>query len=435
MDEKDIQVLKTAVSDAMKPVADSVKDLGTKVTTIETATADLKTRLEKIERTPIVDKNINVNTKTSERFMGYRISKQFARFRGQAKDNPDFEKINSDEEIDKYSKFMIALLKASKDHDQEAKQYLNDFYKEYVAEILADNPALAIAKTSLYGGSGTGAYLVPDEYLWDMCMLARNNTFALRECSVIPMNSDQLYVPAELTLASVTWTTKDTGTLTAGEPTFAQVSLAATRLDGIATLSNELLNDSAMDVVSMLSEQFGYAVAYELDNQVLSGTGTPVSGLTTATCGYSVVMSATSTNFSALTADILSEAIYKLESGDTINARFIINRIGMHYARTLKDSNGAPIWAQPAGPQPATIWGFPYFQSEKITNTSAVSTALAVFGNFKKYYIGRRLAAGSLEVDPYGLFTTYQTRFRMVSRWALALGRSTAFVRVITAAA
>lgn len=419
MEEKDIQVIKGAVSDAMAPVAKEVKEVSAKLAVAEKDAAELKSRLEKIERTPIIERAFNINTKTTEKFMGYKVSKQFAKFRDQTIKDASFESLKSEEKIDEFSKFMIATIKAAKDKDQEAKQYLHDFY----------------AKTSLYGASGTGAYLVPDEYLWDMCMLARNATFALRECSVIPMSSDQMYLPSELTLASVAWTTKDTGQMSAGEPTFSQVSLAATRLDGIATLSNELLNDSAMDVVSMLSEQFGYAVAYELDNQVLSGTGSPVSGLVTAAAGYSVVFGTTSTNFSAVLATDFSTAIYKLEQGDTQNARFIINKIGLHYVRTLKDSNGQFIFAHPGAGVPGTIWEYPYFTSEKITNTSAISTALAVFGNFKKYYIGRRLSAGSLDVDPYGKFDYYQTRFRIVSRWALACGRSTAFVRIMTAAA
>lgn len=419
MEEKDIQVIKGAVSEALAPVAKEVKDVSTKVSTIEKDTNDLKARLEKIERTPLVKESINVNT-ISDTFKGYKLSKQLGRFRDMAaKDAHTFEVFGNEEKANEYAKFMIAFIKARVHNDADAKAYLSEFYqKANLAE----------------GATATGGALVPDQYVWEMCMLARNATFALRECSILPMSTDQMYVPAELTLASVAWTTPETGQMTAGEPTFAQVSLAAKRLDGIATITNELLNDSAVDIVSILSEQFGYAVAYELDNQVLSGTGTPVSGLTTAACGYSVVMASGSTNFSAVTANHFSEAIYTLTSGDLANARFIINRIGLHYARVLKDSNGQYIFAQPGAGVPGTIWEYPYFMSEKITNTTAVSTALAVFGNFKKYYIGRRLAAGSLDVDPYGKFDYYQTRFRIVSRWALAVGRSTAFVRVMTAA-
>lgn len=417
MEDKDIQVIKGAVSEAVAPVAKDIKDVSGKVEALEKSGKDLAERLEKIERIPTVKSSFNINLQ-SEKFLGYKVSKQLGSVRDMAAKNAGtFEVLGDEQKANEYAKFMIAFIKAKVHDSAEAKAYLADFYQ----------------KANLAEAS-TGAYLVPDQYVWEMCMLARNATFALRECTVIPMSTDQMYVPAELTLASVTWTTPETGQLTAGEPTFNQVSLAAKRLDGIATITNELLNDTAVDIAGILSEQFGYAVAFELDNQVLSGTGTPVSGLTTAAAGYSVVLATTSTNFSAMTADTFSDAIYKLESGDTYNARFIINRIGLNYVRKLKDTYGQYVFANPGAGVPGTIWEYPYFMSEKITNTSAVSTAFAVFGNFKKYYIGRRMAAGALDVDPYGKFDYYQTRFRIISRWALAVGRSTAFVRLMTAA-
>lgn len=423
MEEKDIQVIKGAVTEALKPVSQEVKDLATKLAVAEASAKTLADRLEKIERLPAVQDRGFYIKRSSEKFMGFKVAKQFVKFREKALKSHEFEALVSEEAIDEFSKWCIAISKALRNtpDSAEAKQYLRDFY----------------TKANLAEGSGaTGGYLVPDEYLWDMCLLGRNLTFALRECTVIPMGTDQKYVPAELTMASVAWTTPETGQMTAGEPTFAQVSLTAKRLDGIATVTNELLQDSYSDVSSLLAEQFGYAVALELDNQVLSGTGTPVSGLTTAACGYSVVMATGSTNFSAVTADHFSEAIYKLSQGDTLGAMFIINRIGKHYVRKLKDNNGQYIFANPGGGVPGTVWEYPYFESSKITDTSAVSTALAVFGNFRKYYIGRRMNSGTtLDVDPYGKFDYNQTRFRIVTRWALAAGRSSAFCRIITAAA
>lgn len=393
-----INPLKEGLAKDVKAVSDAVKDIGD--------------RVAKIEALPI-GKLFNINHIPSQ-YKGYKLSNQLKSFRGRK----DLEVFGNDEKADEYCKWLINFIKAKKG-DMQAMADLKEFY----------------TKANMTEGTGAnGGYLVPDEFLWDMVMLGRDQTFALKECTVLNMNTDQLYLPSELTLASVAWTTPESGTISAGEPTFAQVDLDAKRLDGLATVTNELLMDSAMDVVGILSEQFGYAVALELDNQVLSGTGTPISGLTTAACGYSVVFATTSTNFSALIADDFSTAIYKLAQGDLVNARFVINRIGLHYARTLKDSQSRPIFADLGGLVPNTLYGYPYIVSSKITNTSAVSTALAVFGNWKKMIIGRRLGGTTLDVDPYGLFTTYMTRFRIATRWALAVGRSTAFVRIMTAA-
>ena len=55
------------------------------------------------------------------------------------------------------------------------------------------------------GAAGTGGVLVPVEYQWDLILLARNKTFALNVCRVLPMSSLTLKLPKELTLATTTW--------------------------------------------------------------------------------------------------------------------------------------------------------------------------------------------------------------------------------------
>jgi HK97 family phage major capsid protein len=249
------------------------------------------------------------------------------------------------------------------------------------------------------------------------------------------MTRDILNLPTEATMVSVAWHAEEAA-ITQTEPTFGQLQLNAKRLDGYGKVTNELLQDSAIDIISLLVEQFAYAIGQELDNQVLNGTGDPASGLLTAACGNSVVMASGLTDFSSVTGTNLSSLIYALNSGDLANARFIVGRLGLHYIRTLKDANNNFIFSQIGGIPPAggTIWGFPYLVSEKVTNTTGVSTAFISFGDYKKFYLGRRVGAMALDLDPYGLFTTYATQFRMVTRWALGIGRSTAFSRLLTAA-
>lgn len=236
-------------------------------------------------------------------------------------------------------------------------------------------------------------------------------------------------VPAELTLAAVSWTAEETGA-TAGEPTFGEVELNAKKLDGYARVTNELLEDSDYDIVSLLTEQFAYAVAVELDNQVLNGSGDPTSGVLTAKAGNSVITNGDA--FSTIGADDFSEAIYKVGAKYRMGAKFVLGNIGLHYARTLKDSNNNPIWAHPAQAQPGTVWGVPIIESEQITDTTGASTAFAAYGNFKRVLIGRRKGAMRLDVDPFGLFKENATRFRIVTRWDIEVAVAAAFARIVT---
>jgi HK97 family phage major capsid protein len=135
---------------------------------------------------------------------------------------------------------------------------------------------------------------------------------------------------------------------------------------------------------------------------------------------------------STITVGKLSEAIYKLSEGDLANARFMLCRLSSHYIRSLVDSNGNPILQPLAVNMAPSIFGFPYVMNEKISNTDGSNKDFGLFGDFKKYIIGRRIGAMALEVDPYGAFASDETRFRMINRWGFAVGRETAFVKIIT---
>ena len=50
------------------------------------------------------------------------------------------------------------------------------------------------------------------------------------------------------------------------------------------------------------------------------------------------------------------------------------------------------------------------------------------------FALGRRLQSMTLDLDPYGLFTNYQTRFRIVNRWGMSIGLPGGFCRIVTAA-
>lgn len=405
----EIADVKSAIEEGVKPLKDAID---TKIKAIED-------RLTKIEMLPLDRLGFNING-ISTVYKGYKLNEQGLALRELAMKTPNRFKVLADEgKANEFCKFFIAAFKALKG-DWYAKIDLKEMYQ----------------KAQMQEGTGSeGGYLVPQEYEWDIIQLARAKAFALDFCSVINMTRDILNLPSEATMVSVAWTAEG-GTITQTEPTFGQVQLNARRLDGYGKVTNELLQDSAIDIVSLLVEQFAYAIGQELDNQVLNGTGTPVSGVLSAAAGNSIVMAAGNTNFSSVTGTNLSNMIYVLNTGDLANARFILGRIGMHYIRTLKDSQGNFIFAQIGGVPPVggTIWGFPYFVSEKITNTSGANTAFVAFGDFKKFYIGRRLGTMALDLDPYSLFTSYATQFRLVTRWGMAIGRASAFCRLLTAA-
>lgn len=406
-------------------VDDGLKTVKTDIESIKNENKELKSKVEAIEKLPLGNISKGRASDVGKKVYGYKLSKMGTQrlpglgksLRQHIADNKyDFDVWSDDEQFDKYCEFMLDFIQASKFRNPEAQQKLYAIQKANYAE----------------GGATTGDTLVPIEYQWEMIQLARNRAFALNECTVIPMSTDTLKLPREASMVTVAWKA-EAEAAAAGEGTFDDVTLTAKKLTALATASNELLSDAAVDLVGILTEQFSYAVNQELDSQVLKGTGDPVSGLMKGTAGTSIVLATGSAHFSKVIADNFSDAISRLPDGYAANAKWVLHRTLKHYVRILKDTNGGYIYAQPGLQTPGTIWEYPYIISENATTTAA-STVAALFGNLRYFYIGRRMGAMTLDIDPYGKFAENQTRFRIVTRWGLSLALAAAFVSIVTSA-
>lgn len=402
--DKSIEAIKSAVKGEITPLKESIEAVDKRVKAIEA----LPLRKETAHGIIV-----------PETYRGYKIHDQGQALRERTSKDPIRFKVLSDMgKFNEFAKFMIDVKFALRG-DLKAQQKLQELREK--------------ATDMSEGSDSVGGYTVPVEYEPELVQLAKDVSFALQNCTVLPMGRQTLKIPTELTRVSVTWE-DEAASIDESNPTFGQVTLTAKKLAGLTSgISSELLDDTMIDIVGLLTEQFMYAIGLELDNQVLNGTGSPVSGVLTAACGYSVSLSSGSTNFSAITADALSEMIYKLSEEDAAQAVFVYNRLIQHYIRTKKDSNGQYIWQKPEGGRPGTIWETPYFQSVKATGTTGSTTAFVALGNWKKFYIGRRLGTMQFASDPYTNFATDEIRYRVITRWGLAIARSTAFCRLLTA--
>jgi HK97 family phage major capsid protein len=271
---------------------------------------------------------------------------------------------------------------------------------------------------------------VESEILW----FARERSIALQQARIVEMTSAKQSWPRETASATVSWG----NTTNESEPTVDEVELDAIELSCWAGVRNTHLADSRSDIVAWLTANLGEAVGLELDNMMFNGVGTDspfiCSGILSAACGTDVTLESTSTAFSQLSSTDLSEMIAALDGVRKAGARFYMNGAVLHFIRDLKDTNGRPIFMDGhigAG-VPGTIFGYPYTEAIKMVSTSASNTAFMAFGNLQHFLLGRRLQSGVLDVDPYGLWTTNRTRYKIYQRWALEMALTAAFVRLLT---
>jgi len=282
-----------------------------------------------------------------------------------------------------------------------------------------------------------GGYLTPTEQRAELFAYVREMSVTMPDVTHIPMTSDVMTVPAELANVGVAWTAEESDA-TASNPTFSQITLTAKRLDAYSTSSNELIEDTNVPggIVAVLLSQFTEAVAKELDNQVLTGTGDPVSGVFTAAAGYSEVFNSGSTAFSELLESNVRNLIGKIPPERLDGAKWYMNNsVLWTYFYGLKDGDSRPLFI-PSMSQgvPHTLFGYPVKQSSQATATSAAGATMAAFGNLKGFVVGDRLTNIKLFIDPYTLGKSYQTNFYFFTRWAFAHALPGYYGRIVTAA-
>jgi len=284
----------------------------------------------------------------------------------------------------------------------------DDSLKNDIAKMFID---LIHSKAAMNETTTTeGGYLVPEEYADTVFAFARLSSVALQDADIYETSTDSFNIPAENAGITVSWKAEATA-LAASDPTFANVNLTPKKLGAYSTASNELLMDSKYDIVSRLTQQFGEAVGQEIDNQTFNGSEFTAligaSGINTADAGGS---SASDIDFA-----LASNAIAQIPSNKLMNAKFYMHRTILHYFRAKADTTGMPILDVRDGG--FNIYGYPVRLVEQMPTDTTASACIAVFGNLKYYAIARRLGMMSLDVDPYGKFLEYQTRFRSVTRW------------------
>ena len=416
-----LETLKNIVGDAIKPIEVTVGGIGQKVEELGQKVETISTELEVIKQMPARElpiAQVGISDR-SKSFFGYDLTKQCREVRGRG---GEIIKLNwPDEKREKIAKYLLlSFLSVNRPHSPAHPEAVRMFYEDFGAVVKAD-----------VGDTGN-VLPIPDIVEAEILHYAREKSTLLKYARIWPMTSDKKSIPREQTEASVSWgnTTPESDL-----DLDAELELDTQELSAYKSVRNDTLEDTVSDVAGWLLDALSTAIGQELDNQAFNGTGDPCSGLLTAACGKSVVLASGSTAFSNITATQLSSMIAKISGLRKVGARFFLHGEVLHYIRDLKDDNSRPIFVTTIGDTVSSnIWGYPYDEVPKMVSTSAANTAFIIFGNLANFAVGRRLANMTLDVDPYGLWTTNRTRFKVRNRWALAIALKDAFCRVLTAA-
>lgn len=245
-----------------------------------------------------------------------------------------------------------------------------------------------VVNTLKEGADPDGGFLVPDEFENQLIQKLQEDNVLWTISHVIQTNSGEHKIPVVTSEGTAAWLDEEAA-YTESNTRFSQVSMAAHKLGTLIKVSEELLNDSAFDLMAYLSDEFGRRLGNAEEQAFLTGTGTnQPTGILTDTNGTSAGSTAAKTD--TLTFDDLIDLFYSLKAPYRQNAVFLMSDDTIKIIRKLKDKNDQYVW-QPSvqAGQPDRILNCPVYTSPYMPNLAAGNKPI-LFGDFNYYWIADR---------------------------------------------
>lgn len=179
----------------------------------------------------------------------------------------------------------------------------------------------------------------------------------------------------------------EAATITNSDPTFGQVPLDAFKYAVLIQVSNELLNDTSVDLEGYIAMQAGRAVGNAFGAHAIVGTGTaqPNGLVTAATLG---ITGGTAVS-GAFTADNLIDLMFSVIAPyrNSPSCAWLLKDSTLASVRKLKDTTNQYLW-QPSLQigAPDVLLGKPVYTDPNVA-APALSAKSVVFGDISQYFV------------------------------------------------
>ena len=297
-------------------------------------------------------------------------------------------------------------------------------------------------KATLRGDSTTvGGFTVPEEWDSEILKIMTAQFAIMAEVRERQTSGDTLNLNA-VTIPSVAWVADQDTQYTESNPSFTQSALALRDLTARCNVSNDLLEDSAANIIDELSQVFAEAVGRELGKQWLSGnTSAPDSDPFNGIYFTSGIGSVASLTGSLGYADLIN--LMKQITGRTAaGSKFFMNFKTLAAVMGIVGTDGQPIvkYDMVSG-RPSSMFGFPIVLVDDMANTfnattdrSTGTSSSIILGDVNKYF-GVAVKGGlRIAVSEHIRFDYNQVQVRVLKRcaWGIPSTVASAFARLHT---
>lgn len=288
------------------------------------------------------------------------------------------------------------------------------------------------------GVQSTGGFLIPTgmaNFMWTEVL--ETNPFLVQAVNV-PMDSNKIQVPFVMDTDRSTSGIHGVGSAKGGpphvaeagaladiSPTFGACELTLHKIGGRCRVSNEMLEDSAMALSSLLPNLFADALAWRIMFEMIAGSGAgEMMGVLNAPATVSQAKQTGQVADTIVSQNIM-KMFSRMQPSSHRTAFWLCNLdcLPQLLSMTVQvGTAGSVVWLVGnrdsqglANSPPLTILGRPVYFTEFCSTVGTVGDI--VFVNPKAYAVGRKPGAGiRIDVSEHARFENDQTVFRPLTR-------------------
>jgi HK97 family phage major capsid protein len=318
-----------------------------------------------------------------------------------------FAKLEAAEQLS--AKLAVAREEMAEEKNMSVDQFVGDFRAQQKDELkryltngmsgLNDDEYKAMVRRTpeIYRAAGsvgtnnTGGYTVAPEFLKELqiAMIQQGGVRAAARVITTSTGADMPVPLTDDTAQTASLINENTAVSSATDMPFSSTTLHAFKwTSNELAISNELMNDSAFDIDSVVQAAIAGRFVRGQNVYFTTGTGSsqPQGVVTAAGTG---ITGASGQTASIIYADLVN-LMHSVNAVYRANAKWMFNDSTLAIIKLLVDDNGRPLWlpslAGFAQGAPDTILGFPYVINPDMASmgTSAKSV---LFGDFNTYFI------------------------------------------------
>ena len=278
-------------------------------------------------------------------------------------------------------------------------------------------------KAMVGSSDAAGGYVIPTGFVAEMLHDEVEASELLPYVRVINVGVRAGSIPSVDSRSSITWSDTENNDTGESDPTLAEFTWTSHTARAYAYISNELVDESAVDIVAEVRRQFSEAMAEELDKVIAIGDGsTQPMGLFSNTDITTVTATAAFTRAKALAVAGAVGQKYKKGQGPNKPTRWVMREATKTFFKELEGTTNHPVYkTDPNSEQDIMPEGYP------ISIQNDAPAGRVVFGNLNRYIL-TRLKGVTIGADRGGIhFRKGVTCLQIVQRIDGNVERALAF--------